>query len=464
MNTPHRLLLPLLLGLSLLCSLNVQSEDTTYALERATSVAAGRRYVMEQDGYVMTGSIVNSALQTTSTYASSGLTGTEPYVWTLEEGAGGYLLRNCSLAANAYLKNTSSTSLSLTASHNQPTVWTFSFDELGVAFVASTGGRYLGYSNPTSHAYKAYAASGYACSIVVYELRKEGEDEGEAARHTVRFSINGSVDEALSQEMEEGQSIRFPSSPKVEGWTFVGWTLEPITQSQAEEPDMVNTAEERMGTDDVTYYAVFALTHSDGAGRAELTGEDIMQHFTSEHGQEYADDERSWQNGPVTWTIKGRTTLGRDFLQIRQNALPSYVHIVAPSPILQVDVVVGAASTSSEYKGSLYAVTEPTASSSANAVGSCDRFSQGRGSIALTEPCSDIYLQASTAVRIYYIGVTYSEGLRYDHYCTTTSDPGTGIGSLTSSRLPLPHYNLHGHRVNPKARGLYIASGSKWLK
>ncbi|MCQ2266282.1 MAG: InlB B-repeat-containing protein [Bacteroidaceae bacterium] len=459
MNTHTPLFRLLLIYLTLLCSISMRSEEITYRLERVNSVREGRYYVMEQGGYVMANTIVNSALQTTSDYASSSLTGTEPYVWELESSASGYLLRNCSLATNAYLKNSSSTTLTLTAQRNQPTVWTFSFDEQGVAHITSTAGRYLGYTNTTDHAYKAYSAGGYASDITVYELIEEQE----VVSHTASFSINAKVDNALSQKVVEGQSIPFPADPRVEGVTFRGWMRSPIAGNQNEAPKMVSPTEERMGTDDVTYYAVFALADNNSGGQAELTDEEIVEHFTSEYGQAYADAERMWQDDQVLWGARCTSNKGGNFLQIRKNDIPSYIRIEAPSHILQVSFTVGSATTGKEFAGTIYLVTEPTANSSANAVGSCSQFREGEGQIVPSEPHSVLYLQASSAARISHISLLWGETVGYSHYCTTVDGTQTEIQSPQLAKaLPL-RYDLQGRRVSQRSRGLYIEGGAKHL-
>ena len=83
------------------------SADTTYKLVQVTSVSAGGKYVFEQDGYVMSNSISSNALQTTDSYSTTGLTGTEAYVWTLEGtgNAGRYYMKNVNISK--YLNNTS---------------------------------------------------------------------------------------------------------------------------------------------------------------------------------------------------------------------------------------------------------------------------------------------------------------------------------------------------------------------
>ena len=150
--------------------------QTTYKLEQVTSVEAGSKYVFEQDGYVMNNTISSSALQTTNNYSATGLTGSESYVWTLESATGGFYMINCSLDSKQYLSNSvkKSTNLSFDSRSYSKSVWSFSFQD-NTATIQNTlnENRFLGFTNETSHAYKAYAASNlssYPHAIKVYKL------------------------------------------------------------------------------------------------------------------------------------------------------------------------------------------------------------------------------------------------------------------------------------------------------
>ena len=145
---------------------------TTYRLQRVTSVTAGNYYVFEQGGYVMGNSISSNALQTTSTFSTTGLSGSEDYVWTLESVTGGFKMKQ----GSNYLKNESSTNLSLNTSSSKAT-WTFSFQSDGTAIIGASPDKYLGYIDASSHEYKCYSGAGsygyQPHSIVVYQLVEE---------------------------------------------------------------------------------------------------------------------------------------------------------------------------------------------------------------------------------------------------------------------------------------------------
>lgn len=148
--------------------------DTTYKLTQVSSVEAGGLYVFEQDGYVMNNTVSSSALQTTNSYKTSGLTGTESYVWTLETATGGFYMKNVSKESSQYLNNSSSTSVSFGSKNS---IWSFAFTD-GIVLISNTSNsnRFLGYTTSTSHEYKAYASSNiksYPHAIKVYKLEEE---------------------------------------------------------------------------------------------------------------------------------------------------------------------------------------------------------------------------------------------------------------------------------------------------
>ena len=150
---------------------------TTYKLEKTTSVEAGSLYVFEQEGHVMKNTISSNALQTTTSYAITGLSGLETYVWCLESATGGFYMKNVSKASKEYLNNTTSTTL---AFGDKSTIWTFTFEDEVALIKTSDGERFLGYPDisitPRSYVYRAMAIGNISISphdITVYKLVEE---------------------------------------------------------------------------------------------------------------------------------------------------------------------------------------------------------------------------------------------------------------------------------------------------
>ncbi len=165
----------------LLCALAVGSNAgaTTYKLTQVTSVSAGNKYVFVRNNRALSNTVSSSALQT-STFSSTGLAGTEAYVWTLETATGGFYLKNVSLDSNQYLNNKSGkTDVSF---GSKSSIWTITFTD-GVALISnkSNSNRFLG-ETTTANTYKAYATSnlsGYEHDFTVYVLEEEEGDEPE---------------------------------------------------------------------------------------------------------------------------------------------------------------------------------------------------------------------------------------------------------------------------------------------
>ena len=263
----------LLLLFLLTGAVHAWGQNVTYKLTKVTSVENNGLYVFEQDGYVMTNTITSSALQCTNDYKTTGLTGTEAYVWKLESTTNGFKMRNVNKGTNGLLTNTSSTTLSL---NNSGSVWAFNFQTDGTVLIQNTSNsdRFLGFTNATSHAYKAYATSNlstYPHAIAVYQL-VEAEPLPE---HTATFSINGTTS---TSNVKEGGAIAFPDVTNPDGYYFMGWTATELPAVQASAPADLTT-EATMGTADVTYFAVFARKIPGGAATLTdvLTPEAIGQ-------------------------------------------------------------------------------------------------------------------------------------------------------------------------------------------
>lgn len=80
------------------------------------------------------------------------------------------------------------------------------------------------------------------------------------ASYTVSFSVNGTV---TTKSYKETETIEFPTDPEISGVKFMGWTTKTISGVQATAPTFVETSSAVMGTEDLTYYAVFATQVGD---------------------------------------------------------------------------------------------------------------------------------------------------------------------------------------------------------
>ena len=182
----QKLLLKSMLLLFALIAGNSSAWATTYKLTSVTSVSAGNKYVFVRNSHALSNTVSSSKLQTTDSYSTTGLSGSEAYVWTLETATDGFYLKNASLNSNQYLNNASSTNMSF---GNKSSIWSIAFTD-GVAKISnkSNSDRFIGETSSGSYEYKAYAKgneSTYGNNFTVYVL----EEEAAAAVATPTFSI-----------------------------------------------------------------------------------------------------------------------------------------------------------------------------------------------------------------------------------------------------------------------------------
>ena len=142
---------------------------TTYKLVKVTSVEAGKMYVFEQGfknaSRVMNNNFYLNGLNTTSTYNTTGLSGEESYVWTLESSGNAFKMKN--KHEEKYLKYSgTSTNLEWASNISNASSWTFTYkteptnDYFVIELVADTK-RFLGFyeqkkNNVTEYVYRAY--------------------------------------------------------------------------------------------------------------------------------------------------------------------------------------------------------------------------------------------------------------------------------------------------------------------
>ena len=131
-----------------------------YRLEKVSVIDSEGMYVFEQDSRVFT-VIRNTYIQTTNSYGTINLTGNEPYVWTLEQKADGFYMKNKSEDANPsdkiYMQSVRSSAELSYSRKSDASVWTFTPQSDGTFLiqVPDNSNRFLGLAddNVTYHAY-----------------------------------------------------------------------------------------------------------------------------------------------------------------------------------------------------------------------------------------------------------------------------------------------------------------------
>lgn len=204
---------------------------TTYHLVQVTSVSAGELYVFEQDGYVMNNTVSSNALQTTNSYNTTGLTGTESYVWTLEASNSNFKMKNSSInGSNKYLaKGSGNTDL---AFNSTGAVWSFAFQQDNTVLIQNTNAsnRFLGYTSNNSHVYKGYATSNinsYPHAVVVYHLEEESSGSVLTITNPTGGTIsvtNGGTPVSSGANIASGTTLTLDKTIDA-GYTFSEWKV-----------------------------------------------------------------------------------------------------------------------------------------------------------------------------------------------------------------------------------------------
>ena len=224
---------------------------TTYKLTQVTTVADGNKYVFVESGHALVSSISNNALQSTTSFNTTGLAGNESYVWTLESATGGHYLK---MSNGNYLNNTSSTNMA--ADNNKSSIWYISFTAGLATFTNTTNqNRFIGDSG--GNKYKAYTSEGSSLDIInhsftVYQLE---EETGSTPTPTETFTVAYHVgDNEFHVERTEGEALGLESPDAIGGMDFAGWS----SSSNTSAPVWISNT--TSVTSDMELYAMFTMT------------------------------------------------------------------------------------------------------------------------------------------------------------------------------------------------------------
>lgn len=260
------MLLALCMVLSMVPTLGLTaSAATTYTAKKITStndIVAGGKYIFVESGNAIISTIstaTSNAAESVSNFATSGLEGTEKYVWTLVKSTtdGQYYLQSTD---GTYLTNASGkTNLSLT--DGKTSAWKFSYDtSYWMIQNASNFDRFLGRTSSTTTVFKAYSVTpdsnltSYPHNFTIYKLQQDTSTKVEA---TLTYSENGSTSHTHSGTVYVGDTVTLedPSVSTVEDYTFVGWSEDTVSATDTR-PTMIT--ELTLTAEAQTVYAVYA--------------------------------------------------------------------------------------------------------------------------------------------------------------------------------------------------------------
>ena len=135
------------------------------------------------------------------------------------------------------------------------------------------------------------------------------------ATYPVNFYVNGQV--ASTARFAEDKAITFPESvTSYGGFEFVGWSTSAIDGSVTEEPTLVNTSTEIMGTVEKSYYAVYlknkyvaTFNAADITATPAVTNEDLTwKHTATDITLKLSAGQRYVSATPYTFTVTKGTS------------------------------------------------------------------------------------------------------------------------------------------------------------
>jgi hypothetical protein len=166
---------------------------TTYTASLITSdsdLTSGGLYMIVQDGHAAINTISSSTLTTTDTYSTTGLTGTESYVWTLAGSANLFTITSAASSAFTVGGASSATSLNSTGG----STWYIAYDTTNSWWqirLASATGRFWGYTTSSSYAYKIYANTNYSGTTYPHNIQLYKLTANAAAATLTSIAVSG---------------------------------------------------------------------------------------------------------------------------------------------------------------------------------------------------------------------------------------------------------------------------------
>ena len=470
LNTPYilymtRLVLKTWLPLLLCACVCTATAQTTYMLKTVDTVTADGMYVFVQQGWAMSNTVSNNALQTTQDFALHGLTGTEPYVWTLEQGTDGFYLRNRSLGSKCYLTYTGSGTAVTLSAKNAYSLWTFDFQTDRTVLIKNkkATSRYLGFVDRGT-TYKAYSTDDmtYEHAISVYQLV---DDTGEVPTPVVpvpSFSpAEGEVEPGTEVTLTSGASaLRYttdgsdPStSPTATQTTSAttSVTLATTTTLKAVSVDASgNMSEVVAATYTVRSSQTIDLRNATGV----LTFADFRSFPTRYASTEVTADAPASDGNTYPWTVKNVQvdTDGTLLFKASEGQMESLPVGSEHGFIVRVTYDISSTATVSLSVTGGSTVTNTT------------HYSDGRTqTIATSTPTP-----SGAVITLSSVKNSFSVS-RIDLLPIDANGRPTAIDDspLLPSPTPQPAacYNLAGQRVHHPTRGLYIAGGKKvWIQ
>ena len=290
-------------------------------------------------------------------------------------------------------------------------------------FDASSNYTYLAINGTTSSTSITYI-------IVTYEASNEPSTP--AKTYDVTWMVNGE-EWAISEDVEENTQITtLPTEPTDEcaGKVFQGWTDKEITDGQ--KPAVLFKGKSPEITDDLTFYAVFAIESTAGGGGTTtetLKGSDLTYSSTSSG---YKSFTATTASGTWTGTANYNT---QGFIQINKNR--NNYHIGSPVFASNVKSIKFTTTNNSAISRTFYICSSnSTAEPTSGDLGSHTTTTINESfTIDLTKDAKQFYIYSSGAVYISQIDVILDGGATISDYTTSCDGSTQPVVSLTDEQL-----------------------------
>ena len=295
---------------------------------------------------------------------------------------------------------------------------------LTITATAADGYRFKNWQavDPTTHTY----TSGNSYIINTHDVTFKANFDVE---YSVNWSVNGNV---TTEKYVNNETIVFPSRPAdIVGKKFVGWTATEINGTQAGVPTLLGYGT-KMGTSNVTYYAVFADASGESS-TATLTESEIKANFTNSAMAYGTAKTYTDTSDGITWVASGFADQDRPWVQLKKDITAYFKISTTSKNIEEVKLTISNATNSSggisditkhgTFDGAV-CLESAAKGTPSGAYASSDVVSNNIVTVSLPVSLSEFYIQVTAAARVWGVELT-TNNYTYSNYRTTVPTTAT---------------------------------------
>ena len=289
---------------------------------------------------------------------------------------------------------------------------------LTITATAADGYRYRNWQavDGSTHTY----TTGFSYTINTHDVTIKANFDAE---YTVGWSVNGNV--VSTGKYINNETIVFPNRPAdILGKKFVGWTATEIAGTQADAPTLLDYGA-KMGTSNLTYYAVFADA-SGQSSTASLTSSEISSNIASSTMAYGTEETYTDTSDGITWVGCGYTEVASSKWVQLKKANNAYFKVSTLKNIEEVKLTITSTSNTS---GGAQDITKHTAFSGTvcleseakgtptGAIASSNIVSNNIVTVSLPVSSKEFYIQTTAGARVWGIELSTNSYI-YSNYRT----------------------------------------------